>query len=104
MTIIVIDESKFLITIFATPLHRLNHISCPCLFPGEELMDGNRLFADKGKYLGKKYGKFRVRKEIRSWMIGQGLTINSGKFSVVVVQEVYPASGKQTCNADVQAV
>ena len=54
-------------------------------------MDGNRLFADKGKYLGKKYGKFRVRKEIRSWMIGQGLTINSGKFSVVVVQEVYPA-------------
>lgn len=67
-------------------------------------MDGNGLFADKRKYLGKKSGEFRMMKQTRAGMLQQGLPINAGEFSVIVVQKVYPASGKQACNADVQTV
>lgn len=63
-----------------------------------------KLFAEKRKYLGKEYGKFRVRKQIRPRMIRQELVINAGEFPVIVVQEVHPASGKQTGHANVQAV
>lgn len=67
-------------------------------------MDKNRLFADKRKYLGKKSGEFRVMKQMCAGMLQQGLPVNAGEFSVIVIQKIYPASGKQACNADVQTV
>lgn len=67
-------------------------------------MDGNGLFADKRKYLGEKVRRVPNDEADARGDAQQGLPINAGEFSVIVVQKVYPAFGKQACNADVQAV